>query len=119
MDRRKFLLRSLRVSAALIIGDEALDAFERLTHERKSFPGADIPDHTTLHGLSDATYAGWDIRVPSHEIATTWRFDSQSPFRVTVDPTVAPNIASSAWVGGSGVIHPVSVTSPRIARVVS
>lgn len=43
MNRRDWLTRSGLALGALIVGDEALDAFARLTHVRKSFPGAAVP----------------------------------------------------------------------------
>lgn len=39
MDRRTFLRRtSIALAAGLVVGEEALEAFAKLTHQRKSFP---------------------------------------------------------------------------------
>ena len=40
MNRRVFLRSSLVLAGGLLVGDEALDALARLTHQRKSFPSA-------------------------------------------------------------------------------
>ncbi len=41
--RRDFLMRtSLALAGGLILGDEALEAFARLTHVRKTFPSAAV-----------------------------------------------------------------------------
>lgn len=43
MDRGTFLRRSsLILAGGLLVGDEALEAFAKLTHVRKSFPSAGI-----------------------------------------------------------------------------
>lgn len=42
MDRRQFLTRSGLALGALVVGDEAIDAFARMTHVRKSFPSAGV-----------------------------------------------------------------------------
>lgn len=43
MDRRLFLRRAaIALAGGLIVGDAALEAMERLTHVRKSFPVAGI-----------------------------------------------------------------------------
>lgn len=43
MNRRGFLRSSLLLAGGLLVGDEALEAFARLTHQRKSFPSARVP----------------------------------------------------------------------------
>ena len=49
--RRGFLRMMGLASAGLVVGDAALEAFERLTHVRKSFPSAPIPpDVSGVHG---------------------------------------------------------------------
>lgn len=53
--RRSFLTRSGLALGALIVGDQALEAFARLTHVRKSFPSAGI----TLR--SGVTYPSRDL----------------------------------------------------------
>ena len=40
MLRRNFLRGSLALAGGLVVGDEVLEAFARLTHRRKSFPSA-------------------------------------------------------------------------------
>jgi hypothetical protein len=51
--RRDFLRRgSLLVAGGLLLGDAALEAFERLTHVRKSFPSGDIGTMLDQHGRS-------------------------------------------------------------------
>lgn len=40
MRRREFLRSSLILGGGLVVGEEALEAFARLTHVRKSFPSA-------------------------------------------------------------------------------
>ena len=42
MLRRNFLRGSLALAGGLVVGDEVLEAFARLTHQRKSFPSASI-----------------------------------------------------------------------------
>lgn len=54
MNRRNFLTRSGLALGALLVGDEALEAFARLTHVRKSFPSAD-PRHLR-HDLPSAQW---------------------------------------------------------------
>jgi hypothetical protein len=70
MLRRDFLRRtSLALAGGLILGDEALEAFARLTHQRKSFPGADVwPSGMTdmltsssVHNLNTTTYPEWGV----------------------------------------------------------
>lgn len=43
MQRRDFLRSSLILGGGLVVGDAALEALERLTHTRKSFPSAAVP----------------------------------------------------------------------------
>jgi hypothetical protein len=38
ISRAQFLRRMLAGAGALVVGDEALEAFERLTHQRRFFP---------------------------------------------------------------------------------
>jgi hypothetical protein len=45
MNRRSFLTRSGLALGALVVGDEVLEAMERLTH-RKVFPSAAVPRDT-------------------------------------------------------------------------
>ena len=48
MNRRSFLTRSGLALGALIVGDEVLEAMERLTHTRTSFPSAAIHRPTLI-----------------------------------------------------------------------
>lgn len=72
MNRRLFLRRASLASAGLLVGDAALEAFERLAH-RKVFALGGLPrdewplgiiDVTTpssqIWGLSRTTYPEWD-----------------------------------------------------------
>ena len=65
LDRRSFLRRSaITLAGGLVLGDEVLEQFARLTHVRKSFPSAGLPITArlqTLHGLSSATFITWSI----------------------------------------------------------
>lgn len=46
MDRRSFLRRtSIALAGGLVVGDAALELFERLTHTRSLFPSAAIPGY--------------------------------------------------------------------------
>lgn len=42
MERRHFLYTLGGAAGALLVGDAALEAYERLTHTRKSFPSAPL-----------------------------------------------------------------------------
>lgn len=67
MDRRLFLRRLALGSAGLVLGEEAMEAFARLTHRRTLFPSAEIYpqgliDATTshsVHGLDRSFYEIW------------------------------------------------------------
>lgn len=58
LNRRGFLTRSGLALGALVVGDEVLEAFARLTHVRKSFPSAGIPGVDTPMTAS-AVLEGW------------------------------------------------------------
>jgi hypothetical protein len=68
MLRRDFLRRtSLALAGGLILGDEALEAFARLTHQRKSFPSAAIPRdyYGVITDIRDGTITvNWDAAFP-------------------------------------------------------
>ena len=62
IDRRSFLRRSaITLAGGLVLGDEVLEQFARLTHVRKSFPSAEVPPQIT------AEWAG--IGRPTHRAA--------------------------------------------------
>ena len=62
LDRRSFLRRSaITLAGGLVLGDEVLEQFARLTHVRKSFPSAGVPLPIT------AEWCG--IGRPTHEAA--------------------------------------------------
>lgn len=53
LNRRCFLTRSGLALGAIVLGDEVLEAFARLTHVRKSFPSAGIPGWATARELEE------------------------------------------------------------------
>lgn len=57
MNRRSFLTRSGLALGALIVGDEVLEAVERLTHQRKVFPSASVVPRIWGDGIHDDTMA--------------------------------------------------------------
>lgn len=57
MNRRNFLTRSGLALGALVVGAEALEAMERLTHVRKSFPSATVAPRIWGDGMHDDTAA--------------------------------------------------------------
>lgn len=67
MNRSAFLRRLAIGTTGLLLGNEALEAFARLTHVRTMFPSAamysdglaDITTSTSLHPLTTSTYALW------------------------------------------------------------
>lgn len=61
MNRRAFLSRIALAAPALILGDAALEAFERLTHQRKSFPNAKNFRKATIRAttIQDAHLRNW------------------------------------------------------------
>jgi hypothetical protein len=48
MNRAAFLRRLALGAGGLIVGEQALEAFARLTHVRKSFPSAAVPWNIVL-----------------------------------------------------------------------
>ena len=61
--RRDFLRKtSLALAGGLILGDAALEAFERLTH-RKVWAGADFGG--TFDGISRSTWQEWSVHYDS------------------------------------------------------
>lgn len=64
MDRRSFLRRSALLLPAIVVGEEALEALERLTH-RKVFLGVDFAngrDRTVRTGLPPVQWRGLNDR---------------------------------------------------------
>lgn len=69
LDRRTFLRRtSLALAGGLIVGDAALELFERLTHQKVFALGdgwpeghLDVLTHASVHGLHVGTWSQWQI----------------------------------------------------------
>jgi hypothetical protein len=65
MLRRDFLRRtSIALAGGLLLGDAALEAFERLTHVRKSFPSAAIQKWTGRPVYFDIPYQAGAAMIP-------------------------------------------------------
>ena len=93
MLRRDFLRKtSLALAAGLIVGDEALEAFARLTHQRKSFPSADV----TTNVLHNPAMCQWRITGISGNDST-----------VTIEPEL-PTLTD-----GRSTLHFVGNDGPR------
>lgn len=75
MNRRSFLTRSALVLPALLVGDEALEAFARLTHVRKSFPSAKIPRryYAVRTGLPPVKWRALNEGVTPLAFKVEWR----------------------------------------------
>jgi hypothetical protein len=50
ISRAQFLRRMIASAGALVLGDEALEAFERLTHQRRFFPSAALRPKPIFYG---------------------------------------------------------------------
>lgn len=80
LDRRAFLRRgSIALAGSLLVGDAALEAFERLTH-RKVFALGGMPEYGWVD-VSDVEYAVESIpeggyEAITHTTAPEWRWQS-------------------------------------------
>jgi hypothetical protein len=75
VNRRGFLTRSGLALGALLVGDEVLEAMDRLTHQRKSFPSADIHAQEGVRGLT--TITDDEISGILREVYTKFRMQTQ------------------------------------------
>lgn len=84
--RRDFLRKTtIALAGSLIVGDQAIELFERLTHVRKSFPSAeiyrwphgliDMVSSSSVHSLHTTTMLNWSV-APARDywLQTTPRF---------------------------------------------
>ena len=108
MNRRGFLTRSGLALGALVVGDEALEAFARLTHVRKSFPSAalrpsarwQLHDGSGLAAWSDDGNL-WQVR-PGFPYRVSGRIDGRFYTPTVTLTQVVPDtamIAVSLWHG--------------------
>ena len=116
--RRDFLRRgAIALAGGLIVGDAALEMFERLTHVRKSFPSADVggiryssdiwerlgngywshrTEYPGLPGKWGAVVHHWD--QPSPPVVFVGKNFSETPTRITVRSVIPPHIQRIAGV---------------------
>lgn len=80
--RRDFLRSSLILGGGLVLGSEALEAFERLTHTRKSFPSAAVPKEKLFAGST------WMVTGYSYEY---WVSDGREWRKVETQEPLHPN----------------------------
>lgn len=87
MIRRSFLSRIALAATALVIGDEALEAFERLTHRKVFALGAPRElvawkevrwlERQETGGLDMITQATWALEADVMQTARTLKWDSR------------------------------------------
>lgn len=84
--RRAFLTRSGLALGALIVGDEMLEALDRLTH-RKVFALGGMPQSTLPHGLFDVTHSVSVHRLNTRPLQWNFRItplaSPTEPLRIT------------------------------------
>jgi phage gp16-like protein len=104
MNRRNFLRSAIFGASTILVGDEVLDAFNRLTWKRKYFPGETFGESSF-----------WSKEVES-DVAQMLR-DVYGQMRTTIFPTMQPLFTEMPSLqGGRSLYFDVDIKPPKITR---